>query len=97
MPTIVFCPDLGGAMNAVMKWATPDLARKRLHQGFGESLLGFARHYEVSKTFIAAAFQDRAFYLAIDLPHDLMNFDVASRPLDACNAKIHKAFDDLTV
>ncbi|MCR8826086.1 DUF3137 domain-containing protein [Pseudosulfitobacter koreensis] len=122
MPTIVFCPDLGGAMNAVMKWATPDLppfrfefpdarveevfevytddpdlARKRLHQGFGERLLGFARDYQASKTFIAAAFQGRAFYLAIDLPHDFMNFDVASRPLDACNAKIHKALDDLMI
>lgn len=75
----------------------PQEARRLMHPEFGAKLLQFARDYQASKTYVAAAFQGRRFYLAIDLPHEFMGFDVAGQPLSDCNGKIHRAIDDLMI
>ncbi|UOA28145.1 DUF3137 domain-containing protein [Pseudosulfitobacter sp. DSM 107133] len=123
MPTVVFQPDLGGVLNAVLGWATrknrppyrfefpdarveevfevytddPEQARRLLHPEFGGKLLHFAQEYQASKSYIAAAFRGRHFYLAIDLPYQFMSFDVAGQPLSECENQIHKAMRDLMI
>jgi hypothetical protein len=78
---------------------TDDLekAQVSLNQNFGLKLLDFSRKHQRAEKHIAAAFQGKKFYLAIDLPHDFMSFDVGSRPLSQANEAIHKALADLMI
>ncbi len=72
-------------------------ANARLSPDFGTTLLTFSRDYQKVKKHISAAFQGRKFYLAIDLPHDFMNFDVGHKPLNQANEAIHKALSDIMI
>ncbi len=74
-----------------------DEANARLSPDFGTKLLSFSRDYQKVKKHISAAFRGRKFYLAIDLPHDFMNFDVGNRPLSEANEAIHKALSDIMI
>lgn len=75
----------------------PEKARAHLHSDFGTKLLAFSRNYQKVEKHVAAAFRGRKFYMAIDLPHDFMNFNVANKPLSKANDAIHKALSDLMI
>ncbi|MEM8795514.1 MAG: DUF3137 domain-containing protein [Pseudomonadota bacterium] len=76
----------------------PERAKANLSPDFGRILLEFAGDYQrSSKKHIAAAFEGKRFYLAIDLPHAFMSFDISSEPLSSCNDRIHQAMADLMI
>ncbi|MEM8797993.1 MAG: DUF3137 domain-containing protein [Pseudomonadota bacterium] len=74
-----------------------DRAQKLLDPSFGQKLLEFSKDYQGGKHHVSAAFKARRFYMALDLTHDFMNFDVINRPLSEANDKIHAALADLMI
>lgn len=74
-----------------------EAAKASLNPDFGIKLLAFARQYQQGKKHVAAAFSGRKFYMAVDLSHDFMNFDVGKRPLYEADSAIHTALSDLMI
>lgn len=87
------------AVEEVFEVYTDDLEKADAHLSpdFGAKLLAFSRKYQRVEKHIAAAFHGRKFYMAINLPHDFMNFDVGNKPLSEANDAIHKALSDLMI
>lgn len=73
----------------------PACAARLLGTDFGQKLNDLSRKPDGSERRVTAAFEDRWFYMAIDLDHDFMNFTSIDQPLSNFDEKIHTAFDDL--
>lgn len=86
-------------IESVFEVYTDDVKRAKtlLNPSFGNKLLNFSREYQSQKKYISAAFQGHNFYLAIELPHEFMSFDMANKPLDESNDEIHRAMKDLMI
>ena len=75
----------------------PDAAAEVLGAQFAQILVDLAQEHQAGKRYVAAAFEGRKFYLALSLPHDLLNLNVAQQPLNTCNGKLRAALADLVV
>lgn len=75
----------------------PDAAAKHLYPAFGRQLVDIAKRYQGGQAYAAAAFDGKAFYLALSLPHAFLSFDVLDRPLQEADEQIRNGLSDLMI
>jgi len=75
----------------------PATAAQMLDAQFAQILVDLAEEHQAGKRYVAAAFEGRKFFIALSLPHDLLNMDVAHKPLSDCNGRLRAGLADLVV
>ena len=62
---------------------------------FARNLLTLGKRYQSGTDFVAAAFEGRKFYMALNLSRDFMGLEFGNEPFSESNDILHTAMEDL--